>query len=111
MYQRAILEKDVEKDHDLLVVHRYISYRPDDRHYGYGEGEGEGEYGWGEGEYSEDDYGEHYEGNEDEQDDQQIDVFFTHTWYTCQIILVNTSPIEKQTRLFTQIPQGAIPAK
>ena len=69
MYQRAILEKDVEKDHDLLVVHRYINYRPDERHYGYGEGEGEYGYGEGEGEYSEDDYGEHYEGNENEQDD------------------------------------------
>ena len=62
MYQRAILEKEVVKDDDLLVVHRYRHYKSGDEYqgdmseYGYGEGE----YGYGEGEYG--------QGEEDEED-------------------------------------------
>ena len=58
MYKRAMLEKEVEKDNDLLVVHRYTNFKSEDGHYGYGEGEGE--YGYGEGECEEDsdEYGE-----------------------------------------------------
>ena len=42
------------------MVHRYISYREDDYCYNYGEGEGE---------YGEDDYGDNYEGR-DQNDDK-----------------------------------------
>ena len=65
IYQRAILEKEVVKDIDLLVVHRYTDYKGE--HYGGG---GYG-YGYGEGEYDgEDDYGEHYEGRDKNENDK-----------------------------------------
>lgn len=118
IFQRAIQQKDLQQNADLLVVHRYTKFlgQPDDQyyrdreydHYRYhDDGEDGGEDDYDENEDAESDGG--YRNSSESRKDDQIKLFFAKTWYTCKITIVNTSKRGLLLKLISQVPLGAIP--